>query len=251
MKWVFLSPHLDDVVFSCGGLVWERVQAGDDVEIWTICAGDPLGDECSPFAKSLHKTWDLQDQVVQHRREEDKDACAELGATPRHFMFPDAIYRQSPERGEWLYPTEEAIFGGLDPVEKPLLDVLSLQLSREVVGVDLVVSPLGVGNHVDHELTRKAAHRLERDLCFYADYPYVREAENKSILKVMAESEDWEEVQYPVSSSGLSAWKKASFSYQSQIRLFWKDEGVLAEGLEEYSAFMSGVTLWKRVGEES
>jgi hypothetical protein len=187
--------------------------------------------------------------MVQHRRVEDVDACRKLGAVPQHFMIPDAIYRRSPERDAWLYPSEESIFGGLDPLEKPLVEMVSVRLSHDLSDVDLVVSPLGIGNHVDHELTRKAAQRLGREVYFYADYPYVREAQNQPILEVMRASRDWEEVQFGISPPALSAWKEASACYLSQRSLFWRDEGALGEALEEFTVVMSGVRLWKR-GEE-
>ena len=41
MRWIYLSPHLDDAVFSAGGLIYEQTQAGTPVEIWTIMCGDP------------------------------------------------------------------------------------------------------------------------------------------------------------------------------------------------------------------
>jgi len=41
MHWIYLSPHLDDAVLSCGGIIWQQVQSGHQVEIWTICAADP------------------------------------------------------------------------------------------------------------------------------------------------------------------------------------------------------------------
>ncbi len=28
MRWVYLSPHFDDVILSSAGLVWEQVQVG-------------------------------------------------------------------------------------------------------------------------------------------------------------------------------------------------------------------------------
>jgi len=246
MKWIFLSPHLDDAVFSCGALIWELVQAGNQVEVWTICAGDAPKNELSSFACSLHATWQVEGDVVQHRREEDTLACKELGALAKHFKIPDCIYRRSPGDGEWLYPGEEAIFGGLNPLEMPLIEKVSWQLSQALAKDEILVPPLGIGNHVDHELTRKAAHRLKRDLRFYADYPYVREPQNQSIIKVMAGSEEWREIQYKLSPSSLAAWKRASALYSSQIKLFWEGEDELRQELEEYAALMSGVKLWMK-----
>ena len=36
--WIYLSPHLDDAVYSCGGMLWEQVQRGVQAEVWTIFA---------------------------------------------------------------------------------------------------------------------------------------------------------------------------------------------------------------------
>lgn len=247
MKWVFLSPHLDDVTFSCGGLVWEQSQAGNQVEIWTICAGDPPDGDLSPFAQTLHASWPLEEDVVQQRREEDVEACKVLGARQRHFKIPDCIYRRSPQEQDWLYPYEEAIFSGLHQAEKPLIAALHRHLQDALSGDEMVVCPLGIGNHVDHELTRKAAQRLNLERLFYADYPYVREPLNQGILDVMEEAADWEGVSFDLSPRALQAWKEASICYQSQIELFWIDEQELFQELERYAASMSGIKLWKAV----
>ena len=29
MRWIYLSPHFDDAVLSCGGLIWEQTHSGD------------------------------------------------------------------------------------------------------------------------------------------------------------------------------------------------------------------------------
>jgi hypothetical protein len=36
MRWIYLSPHLDDAALSAGGLIYEQTQAGIQVEIWTF-----------------------------------------------------------------------------------------------------------------------------------------------------------------------------------------------------------------------
>ena len=80
MTWIYLSPHLDDAAFSCGGLIWEQVKAGETVEVWTICAGEPPEGELPPFARSLHDRWGTGGQTVARRRAEDQAACEVLGA---------------------------------------------------------------------------------------------------------------------------------------------------------------------------
>ncbi len=63
---IYLSPHLDDAVYSCGGRIWQDVRRGDTVEIWTIFAGDPAG-ELSRFARELHACWGSGIEVVSRR----------------------------------------------------------------------------------------------------------------------------------------------------------------------------------------
>src|SRR5512136_361643 len=87
MDWIFLSPHFDDVALSCGGLVWELASKGNQVMIWTICAGEPFSDRLSPVSIQLHKRWGLAGGVVPQRKKEDKIACQRIGAIPRYFSI--------------------------------------------------------------------------------------------------------------------------------------------------------------------
>lgn len=79
MKTIYLSPHLDDAALSCGGLVWMQAQAGERVEIWTMCAGDPPEGRLSDYAQAHHERWGLGREAVAARREEDARSCNILG----------------------------------------------------------------------------------------------------------------------------------------------------------------------------
>lgn len=246
MKWIFLSPHLDDVVFSCGGLVWELSNSGQAVEIWTICAGDPIEENLSPLAGSLHKNWGLGLDAVQIRRGEDQEACRIVGASPRYIPILDCIYRTS-SPGEFYYPDEEDIFGGFNPAESGLIASLSQQLEREIPGDAKVIAPLGIGNHVDHELTRKAASRLNIPLTYYADYPYARESEGVETLNFMENSPEWNNELFQITENSLEKWFLAARTYQSQISTFWEDESELRSEIREFSNFQEGMKLWEAV----
>ena len=246
MKWIFLSPHLDDIVFSCGGMVWDLAKAGHNIEVWTICAGDPPQGDLSPFAQELHKNWDLGLNAVQIRREEDQKACQIIGATPRYFSYQDCIYRKT-SLGEFFYPTEKHIFGGLDPREAGLIERLSDQLRGELPEETRVVAPLGIGNHVDHELTRKAVNRLDIPVAFYADYPYARDDQGIEILDFMEASTEWQSEEFPTSEEGLGNWVQAARAYGSQISTFWNDDEHLGIQISEFSTFLGGFKLWRAV----
>ncbi|MGB2957040.1 MAG: PIG-L family deacetylase [Anaerolineales bacterium] len=244
MKWIYLSPHLDDVIYSCGGLIWEQTLAGEAVEIWTICAADPPDEPLSPFAETLHQNWGLGKNAVHVRREEDRKASQVVGAVPRYFSFLDCIYRKS-DSGNYYYLSDQDLFGGLDPGEANLIITLTEELKDQLPAAARIVVPLGIGNHVDHDLTRKAASRLGKPLYYYADYPYARETEGKEILKFMGGSAEWEEEIFLISEKGSQGWQEASRSYQSQTPIFWENEEALKEEILAYSSSMGGVRLWK------
>ena len=249
MKWIYLSPHLDDVIYSCGGLIWEQTLAGEAVEIWTICAADPPDEPLSPFAETLHQNWGLGKNAVQVRREEDRKASQIVGAVPRYFSYLDCIYRKS-DSGNYYYLSDQELFGGLDPREANLIITLTEELKDQLPAAARIVVPLGIGNHVDHDLTRKAASRLGIPLYYYADYPYAGESEGKEILNFMAGSAEWEEEIFLISEKGSQGWQEASQSYQSQTPIFWENEEALKEEILAYSSTMGGVRLWKTVAED-
>ncbi|MCJ7715175.1 MAG: PIG-L family deacetylase [Anaerolineales bacterium] len=243
MKWIYLSPHLDDVIYSCGGLIWEQTRSRLGVEIWTICAADFPPRPFSSFAETLHGNWGLGEDAVKIRKQEDRKASQIVGAGSHYLKYLDCIYRKS-DSGKYFYQSEGDLFGGLDPGEADLISTLVDDLKDQLSADVQVVAPLGIGNHVDHELVRKAASRLGIPLFYYADYPYARESGGKEILNIMKDSTDWEAEIYPISEEGIQGWQKAALAYQSQVSTFWEDEAALKEEIKAFSSTMGGVRLW-------
>jgi len=153
MDWIYLSPHFDDVALSCGGLVWEQVRKGDRVSIWTVCGGEPPDGELSSFAQELHARWQTGQNAPASRRSEDNASCQRLGARWRFFSLPDCIYRRDPASGEFMYASETALNGDLHPGDFQTIDRLRDVLQQALPPEAVVVCPLGLGRHVDHQLT--------------------------------------------------------------------------------------------------
>lgn len=240
--WIFLSPHLDDAVYSCGGLIWEQVQKGDPVEVWTIFAGDPPDDVLSPFAQGLHQRWQTGMDASVVRREEDWNACSTVGASAYHFNFLDCIYRRFPGTGEPLIRRDEDLFTPIVPEEQYLVNQLVEQFFQMVPENIQLVSPLGLGGHMDHRLVRKAAETMGMPLWYYADYPYAGSGEWMETSAL----ESFEKVAFKVSRNGLMQWQKAASAYQSQLNTFWKGEAELEAALEIYWQKSGGRFLWRR-----
>ena len=258
MQWIYLSPHLDDVALSCGGLVWEQAQTGHPVSIWTICAGDVPAGPLSPFAESLHARWQTSPQAAAHRRQEDIAACIHLSASYRHFAIPDCIYRRAEpgsqpvgegdpwtseaNNGVFLYDSRETIFGPLHPAEAGLVRQLTTDLSQTLPLSAELVCPMTLGGHADHRLTRLAAEGLGRRLWYYADYPYaIEEIDQIAAL----EASGWQKTLFPLSPFGLAAWQEAVAAHQSQISTFWPDLTAMRLALAAYLDRFGGLPLWR------
>lgn len=241
MHWIYLSPHLDDIALSCGGLLWEQASAGEHVSVWTICAGDPPAGGLSPFAQSLHERWDTGPWAAAQRRQEDSLSCSIMGAAYHHFTVPDCIYRRSDAADEYLYPAEDAILGEIHPAERYLIDSLSEKIINMLPQDAVLVSPLALGGHIDHRLTRTAAERVGHPLWYYADYPYVLdEPEWPDLLKIGTDQPHL----FDISQAGLQVWVKAVGAHRSQISTFWPDLAAMRVAIESYSRKISGMILW-------
>ncbi len=226
MNRVYLSPHFDDAIFSCGGLIWEQVQSGENVQIWTICAGEIPPGDLSTFADSLHQRWQTGREAISIRKIEDMRACKQVGADYRHFPFPDCIYRRAtpaeignesdPEAalgafGNHLYLSDEDLFGPLNPLEASLIQVLADRLAASLPWQVELICPLAIGGHVDHRLTRAAAERLGTRLWYYADLPYVLE-ETLPLEELLLQG--WKSKRFEITAEASTAWYEAAALYE-------------------------------------
>jgi LmbE family N-acetylglucosaminyl deacetylase len=243
MHWIYLSPHFDDVALSCGGLVWEQVQAGDPVSIWTVCAGNAPAGELSPFARELHVRWQADQDAATQRSSEDLRSCQRLGACYLHFALPDCIYRHDSHTGEFLYITEESLTGPLQPADSPHIALLQEEIKRFIPTDVVLVCPLSLGNHVDHQLTRLAVQELAYPSWYYQDYPYV--LRSKDMVEHMVQA-GWESHCFPISPQGLVAWQDSIAAHASQISTFWMDALEMRRAVREYLEQNKGVQLWRK-----
>jgi LmbE family N-acetylglucosaminyl deacetylase len=242
--WVFLSPHFDDVVLSAGGLVWELTQRGDQVEVWTICAGDPPIDKpLSDYAQMLHTFWELGEGDVPYLRSlEDAACCRVLGASYCRYTVPDCIYRYHPLTGQPMITVPDDINLPLAPDEAYLVPPVTDFLRKNIQqGIELV-SPLAIGHHRDHMLTRLAAERLGTPLWHYVDYPYIaREAYDlKDFIPAAAE-----QFSLIISAEGMRAWQQGILRHKSQMIMLFADETEMRQSITAYSASGGGKILWK------
>jgi LmbE family N-acetylglucosaminyl deacetylase len=240
MRWIYLSPHFDDAVLSCGGLIWEQSRKGISTEIWTICAGDAPPGPLSVQAHYCHAVWGTGDavQTIAIRTEEDQNAADLVGAQTTRFSIPDCIYRRD-GKGELIYP--EDISGSPRLGDKDLDADIAAALASELQPADVLVSPLTLGAHVDHILTRLAAERLGRPLLYYADIPYLfRKPET-----LAPATDGMKSTLHPVSEKGLTIWQHGIAAYKSQMTMLFEGEEQMRGALRQEWESRSGICLWE------
>lgn len=244
-KWIYLSPHFDDAVFSAGGLIWEQVQQGCRVEIYTICAEEPPADQpLSDFARELHELWDAGQAPVQERAREDIRSCQLLGATFRHLPWLDCIYRVDPKTGLHYVQEEEDLY---KPYSGDEFDALTgLLCSHEIPRNAKVAVPLGIGSHRDHTVVRAVAEQLYGRIWHYPDFPYVIQ---KKVNPAAFAEENSLTIKPQFTIQSLQAWKDAIACHGSQMPVFWKNTKDMRAAIDLYVNIIqkqnSGTLLWK------
>lgn len=239
MRWIYLSPHFDDAVISCGGWIWEQTQQGLRVEVWTVCAGDPPPGPLSREARHCHRVWGTgsAEETVALRRAEDQAANRAIQAAWRHLSTPDCIYRGSPQ-GEPLYPEEVNLRPHV--LESALDQKIAAEIREGLDPEDQLACPLAIGGHVDHLLTRAAAQRLGRPIWYYADLPYLfrhPQALAPAIQGLRA-------VLQPISLDGLRAWLTGIAAHASQILMQFTSEAEMQVAVRHYWENLGGIQMW-------
>ncbi len=221
---LFLSPHLDDAAFSCGGTAAQLADAGWRCVIataFTRSVPDPAG---FALACQLDKGLGPEVDYMALRREEDRAACALLGAEPRWLDLPEA-----PHRG---YGSAPALFGPLldgDAVWRALAPKIAALLDE--LRPDRVYLPQGLGRHVDHRQVIRAALEVAPigTLRFWRDAPYVIRdpAAQPDALIPPSASERIEII------AGLERKLGASCAYASQIGFQFGGAAACAQAVRE------------------
>ena len=243
MRWIYLSPHLDDAVLSAGGLIYEQAQSGIPVEIWTLMCGFAPSEETSPFADLQHQMWQFAsaEEATRSRREEDRNAARVLGATTVHFDFLDCIYRQG-ANGEWLY---SAAIAPPVPDDAKVPQQIADAVAARLLPDDVLVAQLSVGSHVDHVLVRHAVDLLEHPLLYDIDIPYMFYTPEEFAPKSVGMREET----HFITEAGVQAWQEAILEYKSQVP--WLGEAMstpegVRESIRAYWSEWRGIRLFQK-----
>jgi len=128
---VVVSPHLDDAVLGCGRLM----AAHPGATVVTVYAGAPDAYPDPMTRWDALAGFEPGDDVLGARKEEDRKALTELGATPRHLDFVEHQYL---DREDWVGPDHT-----VDRLEEEL----------RALGPTAVFIPFGIANPITSQRT--------------------------------------------------------------------------------------------------
>jgi LmbE family N-acetylglucosaminyl deacetylase len=273
MRHIYLSPHLDDAVLSCGGTMHGQIAAGEEVVVVNVFAGSPDYPEYSTYARRQHRKWGSRDGSMATRLAEDQAVLDQMGVTVENWGYLECIYRKGRD-GRWLYDSHDAIFGDVAEDDAPWIDdfrlsiddldrvgavreppvpnsnewrglnhqssIINHQSSIRAVAGDApnvtIYAPLAVGHHVDHQLVRAVAIEMAQTnpaVCFYEDFPYVAR-DPDALKKALAEVESEHWTAFLVSID-VEAKIAAIAGYRSQIQALFGELGHMERVVREYA----------------
>lgn len=243
MYHVYLSPHFDDIALSCGGMAAAHTAAGGCGRCITVFAApSPPSTPISAYVQGQHQRWGDPDPAAANRvrRSEEAAALAGLGLDLTLLDYPDAIYRAD------RYPSDVYLFGPLHADETDLAARLAADLTvilGERAKTDLTIyAPLGLGRHVDHQLTFQAARRLAGagwTVQHYEDYPYAAKpaahATRFAELDLAADDPTVQPIYYDITAT-LEAKIAAIAAYPSQLSGLFDPVDTMPAAVRAYAA---------------
>ena len=162
---LLLSPHLDDVAFSCAATARHLLRGGWQVQLVTVFTASVENPQGFALACQLDKGLAPDVDYMKLRRAEDDEFCRIVGIeNTAHWPLCEA-----PHRG---YESAPELFAGIregDEIWKFIAERLDA-----IETPDAVFAPQGLGNHADHLQVIRAvrARGWDAQTFWYRDTPY-------------------------------------------------------------------------------
>lgn len=163
-KILLISPHMDDAVFSVGGIAAELAAQGNEVHVLTCFTKSVENPTGFALACQLDKNLPAEIDYMELRRQEDQKACQLLDIIPH---WGDLL--EAPHRG---YHSAKELFLDIkkeDDIAEILLGILENCIEK--IQPQLIISPKGIGKHVDHQQVCNALELLKRK---FAEIKYLQ-----------------------------------------------------------------------------
>lgn len=235
-KWncIFISPHYDDAILSCGELI-SQIAGKTNVKIinvFTRAHEKPYTLSARQFLKSSHISD--ANKLYLEREKEDKKAFSTFTVSVTNLNLEDALFRRKKRKTflgrflpefDHLYPTYR--FHVIKKISKQDYAIVDLKEKLKIFNKKntLVFVPSGIGNHADHLITRIVSEDIFDNIVLYSDFPYNVKLDNTS--------ESSEKVNIYQIKPDMDKKSKLIKNYKTQLMGLFPD-GIIPEHQEVY-----------------
>ena len=161
---LFISPHLDDVVYSCSQMIREKVKNNKKILVITIFTHYPDNGSNNPF---------LNGKI---RINEDKEVMDSFGIDYIHLNYSELMIRNNMSEynifQQIIQPIKTLLYIGND-------NYLTYNINYDIqkiindYNIEETYYPGAVGFHPDHILTYRSCYNLKNTrLICYEEFPY-------------------------------------------------------------------------------
>jgi LmbE family N-acetylglucosaminyl deacetylase len=164
---VYISPHMDDAVLSCGGRIAMQVSRGEGVLV--VAVFSEIGG-----TRAVSSMPGIPPGGLREMQDEDETALGCLEVDHLRLNYRDGAFRQRfPLLRYGLHLRAEERFAGIfGAIRTDIERICSAAACRNLY------LPLGIGQHIDHHLAFRIGFHLKRNpanplaVSFYEDIPY-------------------------------------------------------------------------------
>lgn len=184
---LFVSPHLDDAVLSCGAVL-AFLASKTDVTVATVFTHAQTRLQNASIRRFLRSSgYHNSEKLYVDRREEDRAIHALIGVKTVHLGFTDALYRLKPSVGTFerlvgkiipdilfVYPvfSWQLKIGKMRRCDEHIVDDVTSAVKKLAGKKTVLFAPAAIGNHMDHQLVRNACAENFPWTIFWSDFPY-------------------------------------------------------------------------------
>jgi hypothetical protein len=217
MKVTVVAPHYDDAPLSLGQSMRSGVLSKNSVTVATVFGR-------SNWTRWFHPTPRRTPLVTAIRLGEEAVNAARFRYKVRVASYREAVLRLD------AHHADELLNSSFDPAKDPLLDEITATIRAWASKCELLLAPLGLGDHVDHLLVHAASRQVELNgasIGYYEDRPYAAWLSDAEIAARVAKTDPQMvpvEVSPPVNTD-----KHRRIWYPSQIDSYFLDAIALDE----------------------
>lgn len=180
----FISPHIDDAVFSAGALIIALRKKNVPVTIINVFTKGGSRNTLSARKYLAISNAKSAKELFNIRIVEERQIAKKLGINIVNLGFVDALWRMKSahlllNKLSYIFAELTAVYptykyhitsGILSKEDSKVKKEIQKKLSMYISKKSYVFAPLAIGNHVDHVLIREATNNMNP--IYWKDFPY-------------------------------------------------------------------------------